>query len=148
MLETITPDEVDLNGSALAVRYQPDPQRPELLLVSMFAHLTEGDEWCVGRSELRLVVVQERMTADAMRARAAAEAARRGIERVAWIELPLRGRVIPGEHTNDCLHPLLASSHAGRFFDIPTGAPCAVPLDMPGHDGDPASSMASAAPSR
>ena len=85
MLETITPDELELNGSALAVRYQPDPHRPELLLVSMFAHRTDVDARCFGRSELRLVVVQERMTPDAMRARAAAEAAARGIERVAWI---------------------------------------------------------------
>jgi hypothetical protein len=31
MLETITLDEVDLNGMALAVRYQPDPHQTWLI---------------------------------------------------------------------------------------------------------------------
>ena len=43
MLETIAPGEVDLDGVALAVRYQADPHQPELLLVSLQAHRTEGD---------------------------------------------------------------------------------------------------------
>jgi hypothetical protein len=85
MLETITADEVDLHGTALAVAYQTDPSHPELLLVSVIAHRTEADFSRIGRSELRLVVIQERMTWDAMHARVAAEAAKRGIERVAWI---------------------------------------------------------------
>ena len=85
MLETIAADEVDVHGVALAVEYRTDPSQPELLLVSVVAHRTEADFSRIGRSELRLVVVQERMTWDAMHARVAAEAAKRGIGRVAWI---------------------------------------------------------------
>jgi hypothetical protein len=86
MLETIAPGEVDLDGVALAVRYQADPQQPELLLVSLQAHRTEGDPARIRRSELRCVTTREPMTREAMHLRVHAEAKRRGIERVAWIE--------------------------------------------------------------
>ena len=86
MLETIAPGEVDLDGAALAVRYHADPQQPELLLVSLQAHRTEGDPARIRRSELRCVTNREPMTREAMLARVHAEAERRGIERVAWIE--------------------------------------------------------------
>jgi hypothetical protein len=49
-------------------------------------HRTEGDHAHIWRSELRLVVIHERMTRDGMRARVEAEAERRAIHRVAWIE--------------------------------------------------------------
>ena len=86
MLETITPDEVDLNGKALAVTYQPDPQESELLLVNITVHRTEAAASHIRTSEMRLVVFREPMTRDAIHARFVAEAAWRGIERVAWIE--------------------------------------------------------------
>ena len=86
MLEAIPADEVDVDGEAMAVRFRPDPYRPEMLLVSIMVHLTEGDHAHIWRSELRLVVIHERMTRDGMRARVEAEAERRAIHRVAWIE--------------------------------------------------------------
>ena len=86
MFKTITPDEVDLNGKALAVTYQPDPQQSELLLVNVIAHRTEAAASLIRTSELCLIVIREPMTPDAMHARVTAEAAKRGIERVAWIE--------------------------------------------------------------
>ena len=86
MLETIPADEVDQNGRALAVWYQPAPDQPELLLVSVAAHATDAESSSIRTSELRLIVIGERMTKEAMLARVAAEAAGRGIGRVAWIE--------------------------------------------------------------
>jgi hypothetical protein len=86
MLETIPADEVDLDGKALAVRYRTDRGRSELVVVTVTAHRTEGDATFVRKSELTLVAVEARMTRAAMQARVRAEAARRGIQRVAWIE--------------------------------------------------------------
>ena len=86
MLEAITADEIDQNGRALAVRYQPAPEQPDLLLVSVAAHETAAELSSIRTSELRLIVIDERMTKDAMLARVQAEAAWRGIERVAWIQ--------------------------------------------------------------
>jgi hypothetical protein len=86
MLEAIPADQVDTDGEALAVRFRPDPYRPELLLVSIMVHRTEVDHAVIRRSELRLVAMAERMTRDAMRARVEAEAKWRAIRRVAWIE--------------------------------------------------------------
>ena len=86
MLEAITADEIDQDGRALAVRYQPAPEQPDLLLVSVAAHETAAESSSIRTSELRLIVIEERMTKDAMLARVQAEAAWRGIERVAWIQ--------------------------------------------------------------
>ena len=86
MLEMITADEVDLDGRALAVWYRPAPDQPEMLLVSVAAHETEGEPSSIRTSELRLIVIEERMTKDTMLARVEAEAAWRGIERIAWIQ--------------------------------------------------------------
>lgn len=86
MLETITPDEVDLNGKALVVTYHPDPQQSELLRIDVAAHAIEAEASFIRMSELRLVVIRELMTRDAMHARVVAKAAKRGIERIAWIE--------------------------------------------------------------
>ena len=88
MLEMITADEVDLDGRALAVWYRPAPDESEMLLVSVAAHETEAEPEpaSICTSELRLIVIEERMTKDSMLARVEAEAAGRGIERVAWIQ--------------------------------------------------------------
>ena len=86
MLRTIPADDVYLDGRTLAVRYRDDPARPDLLLVSVTAHRTDGEADYVRQSEVRLVAVAESMTREAMHARVAAEAARRDIGRVAWIE--------------------------------------------------------------
>ena len=80
MLETITPDEVDLNGKALVVTYHPDPQQSELLRIDVAAHAIEAEASFIRMSELRLVVIRELMTRDAMHARVVAKAAKRGIE--------------------------------------------------------------------
>jgi hypothetical protein len=85
MLKPISADEVDLSGKALEVTYRHDAER-DLLLVSVTAHAIEGEPTYVRRSEFVLVVIDEPMTRDAMHARIEIEAARRGIERVAWIE--------------------------------------------------------------
>jgi hypothetical protein len=86
MLRTIPAADVDLDGEALAVRYRGDPACPALLLVSVTAHRTDGGPDEVRRAEVRLVAAAERMTREAMHACVAAEAARRAIGRVAWIE--------------------------------------------------------------
>ena len=86
MLRTIPAADVYLDGTALAVCYKGDPARPVLLLVSVTAHRTDGEADHVRQSEVRLVAVAESMTREAMHARVAAEAARRAIEQVAWIE--------------------------------------------------------------
>jgi hypothetical protein len=86
MLRTIPAADVYLDGTALAVRYKGDPARPDLLLVSVTAHRTDGEADHVRQSEVRLVAVAESMTREAMHARVTAEAARRAIEQVAWIE--------------------------------------------------------------
>ena len=57
-----------------------------MLLVSVAAHETEAEPASIRTSELRLIVIEERMTKDTMLARVEAEAAGRGIERVAWIQ--------------------------------------------------------------
>jgi hypothetical protein len=85
MLEIIEPADIDLDGKALAVSYRPDPQQPQLVLVDVAAHATEAEASHICKSELSLVVVHERMTKEAMHARVADEAFKRGIERVAWI---------------------------------------------------------------
>jgi hypothetical protein len=86
MLEAIPADEVDRDGEALAVRYKADRTQPGLLAVTIALHRTEGDEAHVRRSELVLVAIAEPMTRMAMEIRVRAEAAGRGINRVAWIE--------------------------------------------------------------
>jgi hypothetical protein len=86
MLETISIDEVDLDGSALAVRCSAIPDRPGVLLVTIMVHRTEGDAGFMQRSELALVTVREPVPREALRSRVEAEAARRGIARVAWVE--------------------------------------------------------------
>ena len=86
MLEAIPAAEVALAGEALEVRYRAAPGRPGLLTVSVLAHAVEGGPDHVRRSELTLVVMDERMSREAMRARVEAEARRRAIGRVAWIE--------------------------------------------------------------
>lgn len=86
MLETIPIDEVDLDGSALAVRCRAAPDQPGVLLVTIMAHRTEGDAVFVQRSELALVTVREPVPCEAVRSRVEAEAARRGIARVAWVQ--------------------------------------------------------------
>jgi hypothetical protein len=86
MLETIPAEEVYLGGKALEVRYREDPGRPGLLRVSVFAREFEGGPGRVRRSEVAFVATDEAMTREAMRARVEAEAERRAIARVAWIE--------------------------------------------------------------
>jgi len=86
MLEAIPAAEVALSGKALEVRYKETPGRPGLLTVSVLAHAVEGGPDHVRRSELALVVAGERMGREAMRARVEAEARRRAIARVAWVE--------------------------------------------------------------
>jgi hypothetical protein len=86
MLEPIPAAEVGLDGEALEVRYRAAPGRPGLLTVTVLAHAVEGGPDHVRRSELALVVMDERMSSEAMRARVEAEARRRAIGRVAWVE--------------------------------------------------------------
>ena len=86
MLEAIAADEVHATGRALEVWYRSDPGGGDLLVVSMAAHDVDGTPDRVLRSEWVLVVAAEAMTREAMRARAEAEAAKRAISRVAWIE--------------------------------------------------------------
>ena len=78
MLENIPAEEVGWHGRALEVVYQPDPARPDLLLVDVAVHRTDADAVYVRKSELSVIVIRERMTREAMRARVAHEAARRG----------------------------------------------------------------------
>jgi hypothetical protein len=86
MLKEIAPEEIDLDGKALEVRYKEEPGEPSLLTVDILAREIEGDPAYVRRSELALVALHARMTRDAMRERVEIEAERRGIERVAWVE--------------------------------------------------------------
>lgn len=86
MLETIPDDEVELDDRTLAVHYKADPERPDMMRVTIMAHFVQGDLENVRSSELVLVAVGERMTKEAMHARVQAEAARRAVARVAWIE--------------------------------------------------------------
>ena len=87
MLEAVPPDEVDRHGGrTLEVRYRRDRGDGGLLVVSMAAHDVDGTPAHVRRWEFVLIVAAETMTAEAMRERAEAEAARRAIGRVAWIE--------------------------------------------------------------
>ncbi len=86
MLEAIAVDEVYQNGRALEVRYRSALGGEGLLVVSIAAHEVDGTPDHVRRSEWVLVVAAEAMTREATRARAEAEAARRAISRVAWIE--------------------------------------------------------------
>jgi hypothetical protein len=88
MLETIPAEEVYLGGKALEVRYREDPGRPGLLRVSVLAREFEGGPGPgrFRRSEVAFVATDEAMTREAMRARVEAEAARRAIARVAWVE--------------------------------------------------------------
>ncbi len=86
MLEAIAADQLYRHGRALEVRYGRDPGRGDLLVVSIAAHDVDGTPDRVLRSEWVLVVAAEAMTREDMRERAGAEAARRGIARVAWVE--------------------------------------------------------------
>jgi hypothetical protein len=85
VLQAIAADEVHQDGRALEVRYKGNPGGG-LLVVGIVAHEVDGTPDLVRRSEWVLVVAAEAMTREAMRARAEAEAARRAISRVAWIE--------------------------------------------------------------
>ena len=85
MLQAIAADEVHQDGRALEVRYKGNPGGG-LLVVGIVAHEVDGTPDLVRRSEWVLVVAAEAMTREAMRARAEAEAAKRAISRVAWIE--------------------------------------------------------------
>ena len=96
MLETIPPHEVGLDGKALTVRYRQDPEQPDLLLVTITAHITHGEPDDIQMGELGLVTVEERMSREAMQARVEAEAERRAIVRVAWIEEVEPGFAHPG----------------------------------------------------
>src|SRR3954463_8172628 len=86
MLQAIPAAEVGTDGRALEVRYRAAPARPGLLVVTILAHAVEGGPDHVRRSELALVVAGERMGREAMRARVEAEARRRPIAGVAWVE--------------------------------------------------------------
>ena len=86
MLLAIPAAEVGVEGQALEVRYRAAPDRPGLLIVTVLAHAVEGGPDHVRRSELALVVMDERMSREAMRARVEAEARRLAIGRVAWVE--------------------------------------------------------------
>lgn len=86
MIETIAPTDVDLNGAALAVRYQADPTEPERLLVSLLAHRTEGEPSRIRKYELRCILNRQPMTRAELVDRVETEAKRRGIDRVAWID--------------------------------------------------------------
>ena len=86
MLKEIAPEEIDLDGKALEVRYKKEPGEPSLLTVDILARAIEGDPAYVRRSELSFVAFHARMTRDAMRERVEIEAEKRGIERVAWVE--------------------------------------------------------------
>jgi hypothetical protein len=86
MLKTIPAGDVDLDGRALAVRYKDDPAHPGFLLVYITAHQTDGEPDDVRRAEIGLIATAECMSREVMHARVRAEAARREIESVAWIE--------------------------------------------------------------
>ena len=86
MLEAIPAAEVALAGEALEVRYRRVSGRPGLLIVTVLAHAVEGGPEHVRRSELALVVADQPMSREAMRARVEAEARRLAIGRVAWVE--------------------------------------------------------------
>ena len=86
MLKTIHADEVDLDGKALAVRYREDPEKSDLVMVNITVHITHSDRDYIISTEMYLVAVREQMMRQAMYARVQAEAERRKIERVAWIE--------------------------------------------------------------
>lgn len=78
------PDDADLTGRALEVRYREEPGNPDLLVVSITARAVEGGPAYVRRWETVLVAAEELMSEDAMHARVEAEAARRDVRRVAW----------------------------------------------------------------
>lgn len=86
MIQSIAPTDVDLNGAALAVRYQQDPNQPERLLVSLLAHRTEGEPSRIRKYELRCILNRQPMTRAELVDRVETEARKRGIDRVAWIE--------------------------------------------------------------
>lgn len=86
MIQSIAPTDVDLNGAALAVRYQQDPNQPERLLVSLLAHRTEGEPSRIRKYELRCILNRRPMTRAELVDRVETEAKRRGIDRVAWID--------------------------------------------------------------
>ena len=87
MLEAVPPGEVDRHGGrTLEVRCGRDPDRGDLLVVTIAARDIEGTPDHVRRSEFVLIVAAETMTREALRERVEAEAARRAIGRVAWIE--------------------------------------------------------------
>jgi hypothetical protein len=83
MLKVIPPEELELGGKALAVRYHEEEDG--LLRVWITAHDVDGGPDHVHRSEMRIIAAMERMPREALRARVEAEAERRAIERVAWI---------------------------------------------------------------
>lgn len=84
MLEAISTEEAGRHDRALEVRYRKGDG--SFLVVSMVAHDVDGTAVEVWRWEFVLIVVAETMTAEAMRVRAEAEATRRAIGRVKWIE--------------------------------------------------------------
>ena len=86
MLEAVAFGEVERHGRTLEVRYGKAPDRADLLVVTIAAHDIDGTSDQVRRSEFVLIVAAEAMTREAMRERVEAEAARRAIGRVAWIE--------------------------------------------------------------
>jgi hypothetical protein len=85
-VRTIPPEEVGSNGKALAVRFCPVSDEPEMVTVQMTAHKTEYEQDCLLSSELILILFREKMTVFEMHARVETEANLRGINRVAWID--------------------------------------------------------------
>lgn len=86
MPEAVRVDEAEQHGRTLVVRYREDPGQPDHVLVDITARDTEGDHHSrIDRAEIGFVIVTTPMSWDAVRARVAAEAERRAIERVAWI---------------------------------------------------------------
>jgi hypothetical protein len=87
MLEAVPPGEVDRHGGRmLEVWYRRDRGGGDLLVVTIAAREVDGTADHVGRWEFVLIVAAEAMTREVMRERVEAEAARRAIGRVAWIE--------------------------------------------------------------
>ena len=87
MFETIPNDEVYSAGRALEVRYRRDPGEPGLLRVSVLAlEVDGGPDRSIRWSEAAFVRTDEAMTREAMRERVEAEAVRRAIGRVAWVD--------------------------------------------------------------
>ena len=69
-------------------RYQPAPDQPELLLVSVTAHETAAEfSACIHTSEANgPSVIEERMTKDAMLSASRPSSLARHRQRVAWIQ--------------------------------------------------------------